>query len=97
MPVDMISEEELRLALNPHRADPERFEAAVRARVDDRAGREHDPVATMSPWLRRAAALLPVEVLTAGQVAGAAVKSAPIVGTLSKLVGYAAFPAISRA
>ena len=95
MSVNMTSEEELRRALNPYRVDPEKFEAAVRERVKENAGREYDPLATMSPLLRSAASFLPLEVFTAGQVTGTAAQSAPISGVFSKLLGYAAFPAIS--
>jgi hypothetical protein len=95
MPIDLISEEELRLALKPCRVDPRDFEAGVRERVDEGAGRQVDPLDTMPPLLKSAAALLPVEILTQGQIIGTAAKSSPIAGILSKLLGYAAFPAIS--
>lgn len=95
MPVDLISEEELRLALKPHRVDPQKFEAAVHERLQENEGLEYNPTATMSPLLKTAAGLLPLELFAASQTTGAAVKSAPVAGILSKLLGVAAFPAIS--
>ena len=95
MPVDLIPEEQLRLALSVYRVDPAKFESAVRERTNAAAGQEIDPLATMSPLLRVAASLLPVEVLTAGQSSGTAVQSASIAGVLSKFLGVVAFPAIS--
>ena len=52
MPVNLISEEELRLALNPHRVDPEKFEAAVLERIKESGEAEYDPLVTMSPLLQ---------------------------------------------
>ncbi len=95
MPLNLIPEEQLRLALSVYRVDPAKFESAVRERTNAAAGQEIDPLATMSPLLRVAASLLPVEVLTAGQSSGTAVQSASIAGVLSKFLGVVAFPAIS--
>jgi hypothetical protein len=91
----MISEEELRLALSPHRVDPAEFESAVRVRLSDGSRRARDPLVTMPPLLRSAASLLPLDLLTSGQLTRNAAESAPIAGAASKLLGYAAFPAIS--
>jgi hypothetical protein len=95
MPVNLISEDELRLALSPHRVDAEQFQAAVLERVNQGSAEEMDPIMTLHPLLRAAASFLPLEVLTAGQASRNAVASLSIAGALSKLLGYVAFPAIS--
>ena len=95
MPVNMISEEELRAALLTSRVDPLAFEAGVRDRIA--AGpleRVSDPFAGFSPLMRSAAAFLPLSVLVGCQGAPTVAKLAPATGW-SKLLGYLAFPAIS--
>jgi len=95
MPVDLITEEELRSALRPLRRDPQRFEAAVRERIDRDAERPRPQFAPMSPLLRVVASFLPLEVLTAGEISQSALRTAPLAGGLSKFLGYALFPAVS--
>jgi hypothetical protein len=94
MSVTLVPEDDLRAALRPYRVDPDAFEAAVRARMSASPRREADPFAGLSPALRSAAAFLPLEVLTGGQIKGTAAKLAPATGVY-KLLSYAAFPAIS--
>ena len=94
MSVNMVPEDHLREALRPRQVDPYTFEAAVRSRVIDYANRGNDPFANLSPALRSAAAFLPLEVITAGQMKGAAARLAPTTGVY-KLLAYLTFPAIS--
>ncbi len=94
MSVNLVPEDHLRAALRPRRVDPYTFEAAVRSRVNDCANRGNDPFANLSPALRSAAAFLPLEVITAGQMKGAAARLAPTTGVY-KLLAYLTFPAIS--
>src|SRR5689334_18911813 len=92
MSVALIPEELLRAALAPHRADRSAFEAGVRTRLAQaEEGRESG--AHLSPMLRAVASLLPAGFLKPAALGGAA-KMAPATGA-SKLIGYAAFPAIS--
>ncbi len=94
MSVTLVPEDDLRAALRPYRVDPDAFEAAVRARLNASSRRVDDPSASLSPALQSAAAFLPLEIITGGQMKGAAAKLAPATGVY-KLLGYAAFPAIS--
>ncbi len=96
MPLDLISEDELRAALLPHRPDAEAFEAGVRQRLTEMEKEaEDDPLAGLPPLARSAAALLPLEWVAAGKLpAAAAAKLLPASG-IYKLLGYLAFPAIS--
>lgn len=95
MSMNMVSEEELRAALRPFRAEASAFEAGVRARlVAGEKNRSNEPLARLSPLLRSAAAFLPLEVLAGCQGTAAAAKLGPA-GGVSKLLGYLAFPAIS--
>jgi hypothetical protein len=95
MPVNLVSEDEIRSALMPYRADPAAFEAGVRARVAA-AEKEQaaDPLASWSPFLRAAAAFLPLELLTGCKAIPAAAKLAPAGGAY-KVISYLAYPAIS--
>lgn len=82
-------------ALRPHRADPEQFEAAVRARVLLlEAERTVPPSVAFSPWLKSAAAFLPLPLVAGCRVSGASARSIPSAGGF-KLMGYVTFPAIS--
>jgi hypothetical protein len=93
--LNLVPEESVRRALRPFRADPARFEAAVRERLEAfERQRAEEPLAAVSPWLRSAAAMLPVPILSGRPVAGALARLAPATG-ISKLLGYLAFPAIS--
>ena len=95
MPVDLIAENELRAALRPHQVDPSTFEAGVRARLEIAQRRHADePVMVLSPFLRSAAAFLPLVVLAGCKTTPASAKLAPAAGGY-KLLGYLAFPAIS--
>ena len=94
MSVTLVPEDDLRAALRPYRVDPDAFEAAVRARLNASLSRVDNPIASLSPALRSAAAFLPLEIITGGQMKGAAAKLAPATGVY-KLLSYAAFPAIS--
>ena len=95
MPVNMISDEDLRSALLSCRIDPLAFEVGVRTRIAaGPSGRVSDPFAGFSPLMRSAAAFLPLSVLVGCHGAPAAAKLAPATGW-SKLLGYLAFPAIS--
>ena len=95
MPVDLIAENELRAALRPHRVDPSAFEARVRGRLEIAQSRHADePVVVLSPFLRSAAAFLPLVVLAGCKTTPASAKLAPAAGGY-KLLGYLAFPAIS--
>ncbi|WP_406698239.1 hypothetical protein V5E97_05225 [Singulisphaera sp. Ch08] len=95
MPLNPVPEDQLRDALRPYRAEPGRFEAAVRARLEtaDRR-RQDDPLACLSPFLRGAAALLPLPFFTGCRASEAAAKTVPAAMGV-KLLGYLAFPAIS--
>jgi hypothetical protein len=95
MPADLISEDELRACLRPHRPDPADYAAAVHRRVSQgQSQRAADPLSRVSPWLRSAAALLPLPLIVPAKVAGVAGKAATAGGG-SKLLSYMAFPAIS--
>jgi len=95
MPADLISEDELRACLRPHRPDPAEFGAAVRRRISqEQSLRAADPLAGVSPWLRSAAALLPLPLIVPAKFAGVAGKAATAGGG-GKLLSYLAFPAIS--
>ncbi len=94
MSVTLVPEDDLRAALRPYRVDPGTFESAVRARVSDSLSHADDPLASLSPALRSAAAFLPLEVIAAGQMPAAAFKLVPGMGAY-KLLSYVAFPAIS--
>jgi hypothetical protein len=95
MPVDLISENELRSALRPYRVDPHAFEAGVRTRMEA-AQRERvaEPQVVLSPFLRSAAAFLPLVVLAGCKTTPATAKLAPAAGGY-KLLSFLAFPAIS--
>lgn len=95
MPVNSISEDNLRAALRPFRVDPETFEAAVRERLKaaEREG-EYDPLASLSPLLRSVAAFLPLQVITGCKMSATSAKLVPAAGGY-KLLSYMAFPAIS--
>jgi hypothetical protein len=92
--VTLVPEDDLRAALRPYRVDPGTFESAVRARVSDSLSHADDPLASLSPAQRSAAAFLPLEVIAAGQMPAAAFKLVPGMGAY-KLLSYVAFPAIS--
>ena len=95
MSVNLFSEDELRAALRPYRADPNDFEAGVRAKLEAAEKQQRDePLARLSPWIRSAAAFLPLEVLAGCKGTAAAAKLAPAGGGY-KLLGYLAFPAMS--
>ena len=94
MSVTLVPEDDLRAALRPYRVDPGTFESAVRARLKASLTHTDDPIASVSPALRSAAAFLPLEVITGGQMSGSAANLAPATG-IYKLLGYMAFPAIS--
>lgn len=92
MPLNPVPEEQLRDALRPLRADPARFEAAVRERLGTAVlRRREDPLANLPPLLKGAAALLPLALFTGCRTRESAV---PTAGG-ARLVGYLAFPAIS--
>ncbi len=95
MPLDPIPEADLRAALQPFRADPDQFEAAVRKRLLVlETKRADDPLADASPWLKSAAAFLPLPLVGGSEVAGSETRSVSITGGF-KLVSYLTFPAIS--
>lgn len=95
MPVNLVSEEELRAALRPYQVDPATFEAGVRTRLESaQRQRADDPLAGRSPFLRSAAAFLPLTILAGCKASPAESKLAPAAGGY-KLLGYLAFPAIS--
>ena len=95
MPVNLVSEEELRAALRPYRVDPATFEAGVRTRLEAaQRQRADDPLAGRSPFLRSAAAFLPLAILAGCKASPTESKLAPAAGGY-KLLGYLAFPAIS--
>jgi len=95
MPVNLIPEDDLRMALRPHRVDPIAFEADVRQRLEAaETEREDDLLAGLSPLLKSVAALLPLPFITGCKPTGTEAKLAPAAGSI-KLLGYLAFPAIS--
>ncbi len=95
MPVNVISEDEIRAALLPYRVDPAAFAAGVRARLGGvEKERTAGPLASWSPLLRAAAAFLPLEVLAGCKAAPGAASLAPV-GGIYKVVSYLAYPAIS--
>ncbi len=95
MPVNLVSEEELRAALRPYRVDPATFEAGVRTRLEAaQRQRADDPLAGRSPFLRSAAAFLPLALLAGCKASPTESKLAPAAGGY-KLLSYLAFPAIS--
>jgi len=91
MSADLIAEDEIRGALRPHRADPQRFAAGVRERMRIREVlAESDRLAGMSPTARAAASFLPLALFGKGGSAA----GPPVFGA-QKLVAGLAFPAIS--
>lgn len=95
MPVNLVSDDELRAALRPYRVDPAPFEAGVRTRLEAaQRQRADDPLAGRSPFLRSAAAFLPLAILAGCKASPAESKLAPAAGGY-KLLSYLAFPAIS--
>ncbi|SFI35479.1 hypothetical protein [Planctomicrobium piriforme] len=94
MSVNLVSDENLRAALQPYQVDPQTFEAGVRTKI---ATGSKDRViasgAALSPLLRAAAVFLPLSMLGCrGSLAAA--KLAPT-SAGAKLLGYLAFPAIT--
>src|SRR6188474_2460397 len=95
MPVNQVSEDEIRAALMPYRAEPGAFEAGVRARLAAaEKERAEDPLASWWAFLRAAAAFLPLELLTGCKIVPGAASLAPTGGAY-KMVSYLAYPAIS--
>lgn len=92
MSVILFPEESIGAALRQYQVDPGVFEAGVRARLA-KAADERESAVELSPALRAVASLLPAGFLQPAALGGA-VKVAPASG-IAKLVGYAAFPAIS--
>jgi len=98
MPLDPIGEADLFTALRPFRVEPDVFLAAVQARLRT-AESEAESSAPLedsqdSPFLRMAAAFLPLPLLSSGKATLSAAKMAPLAGKY-KLLGYVALPAIS--
>jgi hypothetical protein len=92
---EMVAEADLRAALRPHQIAAADFEAGVCRRIQAaEAERANDPLANAPQWLRVAAAVLPLPIMTGGKVAGSGLPLANASG-LSKLIGFAALPAIS--
>lgn len=95
MSLDLIPENELRAALRPHRVEPRQFETAVRERLQSlQTQSASDPLVRLSPFVKAAAAFLPLQVLAGCHTVPTATKTAPA-GGLYKLLSYLAFPAIS--
>ncbi len=95
MSVNPVTEDQIRDALSPFRADPARFETAVSARLESaRIRHQDDPLAGLSPFLRGVAALLPLPFFT-GCKTGETVATIGPATVSVKLLGYLAFPAIS--
>lgn len=90
MSLDLVTDDELRAVLRPHRVDPDVFKEGIRARLNEQ---QHDPLARVPRPARAAAAFLPLNVITGGKMQGA-FELAPPTGAY-KLLGYAAFPAVS--
>ncbi len=94
MPVNLVSEEDLRAVLRPYQVDPQKFEAAVRKWIaDDSREQMIDPWVGFSPFLRASAACLPLSMLGCKGTLAAAKITPTSVG--AKLLGYLAFPAVS--
>jgi len=94
MPVNLVSEDDLRAALRPYRTDPSTFEAAVRERLRvAQQQREDDPLANFSPLERKVAGLLPLEIITGSRITATPGELVPAAGGY-KLLSYLAFPAI---
>ncbi len=81
----------IRAALRSYRADPDQFNADVRLRIEATDAQPADPLAGASPWLRSAAAFLPLPLVAGGTVTGAVTK---MTGGF-KIVSYLTLPAIS--
>jgi hypothetical protein len=96
----LVPESEVREALSAFRVDAIQFEEGVRARVAARATSALSSNGVMasgkrpSAALQAAAAFLPLEILSGGQLTGAALRLAPATG-VKKLLGLLAFPAVS--
>lgn len=92
---ELVSEADLRAALRPHQIAAADFEAGIRRRIQAaEEERDNDPLANAPQWLRVAAAVLPLPIITGGKVAGSTLPLASASG-LSKLISFAALPAIS--
>ncbi|MDB5391950.1 MAG: hypothetical protein JWM11_7596 [Planctomycetaceae bacterium] len=90
-----ISEQELREALRPYQVDPNAFAAGIRQRLETaQTQRASDPMAGFSPFLRSAAACLPLAIFSGCRATPAVAKIVPT-GVAFKLLGWFAFPAIS--
>lgn len=100
MPLELLDEEDLRAALRPFQPDPSAFEAGIRERLavaeslPAESQPAEEPLANLSPWLKSAAAFLPLELLAGCKGTAIAAKLSPATGA-SKLLSYLAFPAIS--
>ena len=74
MPVELVSESDLRTALRPHQVDANEFEAGIRDRIEagvvplqDVSQKSADPVLTV------AATFIPWPLITGGKFAGGGV------------------------
>lgn len=95
MSVNLISEQDLREALRPHRVDRESFAEAVQSKLELAASeRAENPLVELSPVLRSAATYLPLAVLSGCMKSPVAAGAArPVVAY--KILSWLAFPAIS--
>jgi len=92
---ELVPENELRAALRSYQVNAGNFAAGVQTRIQiGEVERANDPLANAPRLLRVAAALLPAPFVTGGKVAASA---APLTNTsvFSKILAYAALPAIS--
>jgi hypothetical protein len=91
----MVAEADLRAALRPYQVAAADFEAGIRQRIQaGEAASVNDPLADAPSWLRVAAAILPLPIMTGGKIAGSVLPLANASG-ISKLLGWVALPAFS--
>jgi len=95
MAVTPLDESDLYAALQPFRAEPTAFLSAVQAGLQTAEREQGNGVPLEdSPFLRMAAAFLPLPFLAGGKATLSAAKMAPLAGKY-KLLGYVALPACS--
>ncbi|MDZ4819571.1 MAG: hypothetical protein SGJ20_11415 [Planctomycetota bacterium] len=86
---EIVSEEDIRAVLQPQRVDPGTFAAGVRERL---SAQPEVKIASLSPALQYAAAILPAGIISQKQLAEIAGGAAPAKG--SKLLAVLVYPAV---
>lgn len=95
MSLNLVPEADIRAALSQHRPSRDDFAAGVRFRLQAlELEQAKDPLCNMPPLARAAAAILPLDLLSAGKISGATAPFVPMSG-MYKFVQYLLLPAAS--